>query len=129
MKNRARSGGAVSVTIPDGVALMTAGFNSALGPIPYASHDDPMPPVRPLEVPSFLLRRSSESRPLAVGPDDYDVIGKDGEIIGRIVRTATGPAGKAWMWSVATRRNGEGPVLGYEATREAAMQAFAKAWH
>jgi hypothetical protein len=49
--------------------------------------------------------------------------------VGRIVRTATGPAGKAWMWALATRRRGgEVPVLGYEATREAAMEAFAKSW-
>ena len=58
-----------------------------------------MPPVRPLEIPSLPLRRASESRPLAVGPDDYDVIEKDGEVIGRIVKTATGSAGKPWMWS------------------------------
>ena len=63
-----------------------------------------------------------------MGPDDYDVIGKDGEVTGRIVRTATGPAGKPWMWSIATRHDGQGPVLGYEPTREAAMEAFAKAW-
>jgi hypothetical protein len=63
-----------------------------------------------------------------VGPDDYDVTGKDGEVIGRIVRTATGTAGKPWMWSIATRRDGEGPVLGYEATRDAAMQSLEKAW-
>jgi hypothetical protein len=88
-----------------------------------------MPPVRPLEIPSLLLRRSSESRPLAVGPDDYDVIGKDGEVTGRIVKTATGSAGEPWMWTIAPRQDGEGPVLGYEPTREAAMDAFAKAWH
>jgi hypothetical protein len=32
------------------------------------------------------------------------------------------------MWSLATRQDGDGPVLGYEATREAAMEAFAKSW-
>jgi hypothetical protein len=52
------------------------------------------------------------------------VIGKDAEVIGRIVRTASGPAGKPWMWSITS----EGPVLGNEATREAAMEALAKAW-
>jgi hypothetical protein len=88
-----------------------------------------MPPVRPLEVPALLLRRSSESRPLAVGPDDYDVVGKDAEVIGRIVRTASGPAGKPWMWSITTRQDSVGPVLGYEASREAAMEKFAKSWH
>jgi hypothetical protein len=87
-----------------------------------------MPPVRPLEIPSLLLRRASERRPPATGPDDYDVIGSDGEIVGRIVRNGTGPAGMPWMWSLAARRDGEGPVLGYEATREAAMEAFAKSW-
>ena len=46
-----------------------------------------MPPVRPFEVPDRLLRRASEGRPPAVGPEDYDVIGKDGEVIGRIART------------------------------------------
>jgi hypothetical protein len=68
-----------------------------------------MPPVRPFEVPALLLRRASESRPPAVGPEDYDVIGKDGEVIGRIMRAATGPAGKTLMWSLATRRDVEGP--------------------
>jgi hypothetical protein len=85
-----------------------------------------MPPVRQLEVPALLLRRASESRPPAVGPEDYDVIGVDGEIVGRIVRVGAGSAGTSWMWSVATQRDGEGPVLGYEATRDAAMQAFAQ---
>jgi hypothetical protein len=63
-----------------------------------------------------------------VGPDDYDVIGKDGEVIGRIVRTTPGPSGKTWMWSLATRRYGEGSVLGYEVIREAALRAFAESW-
>ena len=57
------------------------------------------------------------------------MIGKDGEVVGRIIKTGTGPAGMPWMWSFASRRrDGEGPVLGYEATREAAMEAFAKGW-
>jgi hypothetical protein len=64
-----------------------------------------------------------------VGADDYDVIGKDGEVVGRIVGTAAGPAAKTWMWSVATGRDGEGPVLGYGGTREAAMLAFSEVCH
>jgi hypothetical protein len=71
-----------------------------------------MPPVCPLEIPSLLLLRSSESRPLAVGPDDYDVIGKNGEVVGRIIKTGTGRAGMSFMWSLATRRrDDEVPVL------------------
>jgi hypothetical protein len=35
------------------------------------------------------------------------------------VRTATGPAGTTWMWSIAPDgQDGEGPVLGYGPTRE-----------
>jgi hypothetical protein len=88
-----------------------------------------MPPVRSLELPALLLRRASEERPPATGPEDYDVIGVDGEVVGRIVRTGTGPPGMPWLWSLATGRDGEGPVLGYEATRDAAMEAFARVWH
>jgi hypothetical protein len=88
-----------------------------------------MPPVRQLEVPALLLRRASEkSRPPAAGPEDFDVIGVDGEIVGRIVKVGAGSAGTSWMWFVAIQRDGEGPVLGYKATREAAMEAFAKSW-
>ena len=57
------------------------------------------------------------------------VVRKDAETIGRIVRTASGPAGKPWMWSITTRQDSVGPVLGYEASREAAMEKFAKSWH
>jgi hypothetical protein len=56
------------------------------------------------------------------------VIAKDGGVVGRIMKTATGPAGMPWMWSLVARRDCEGPVLGYETTREAAMEAFAKSW-
>jgi hypothetical protein len=99
-----------------------------LGPDVRAPHIPIMPPLRPRHIPALLLRRASESRPPATGAEDYDVIGKDGEVVGRIMKTGTGPAGMPWMWSLAARRDGEGPVLGYEATREAAMEAFAKSW-
>jgi hypothetical protein len=65
----------------------------------------------------LLLRRAWESRPGAVGQDDYDVIVDDGFVIGRIFKATASPAGKPWRWT-----------RGYEATREAAIQAFAKSW-
>ncbi len=37
------------------------------------------------------------------------VVRKDAEAIGRIVRTASGPAGKPWMWSILTRQDSEAP--------------------
>jgi hypothetical protein len=36
----------------------------------------------------MLLRRAFESRPGAEGLDDYDVIGADGLIVGRIFKTS-----------------------------------------
>jgi hypothetical protein len=45
-----------------------------------------MPPVRPLIIPGLRLRRASESRAPEQGPDDYDVINNDGEVVGSIVR-------------------------------------------
>jgi hypothetical protein len=56
---------------------------------------------------------------------DFDVIA-DGEPVGRIVFASTG----VWFWTIdASRMRGHDSFQGYEATREAAMQAFAKSWH
>jgi hypothetical protein len=49
----------------------------------------------------LLLRRVSESRAGAEGQDDYDVIGADGFVIGRIFKASTAPAGTPWMWTHA----------------------------
>jgi hypothetical protein len=35
--------------------------------------------------------------------------------------------GTPWMWTIAY--GGREPAHGYEATRERAMQAFARSWH
>jgi hypothetical protein len=77
----------------------------------------------------LLLRRAWESRPGAVGRDDYDVIVDDGFVIGRIFKATASPAGKPWRWTLAYgQRENRTPTHGYEATREAAIQAFAKSW-
>ena len=40
------------------------------------------------------------------------------------------PAGKPWMWSLAYGQHEDRtPTHGYEPTREAAMQAFARSWN
>jgi len=44
----------------------------------------------------LLVRRVSESRAGAEGHDDYDVIGADGLVIGRIFKASTAPAGRPW---------------------------------
>jgi hypothetical protein len=63
---------------------------------------------------------------LASRDDDYDVL-EHGVVVGRIFVTPAAPAGRQWMWasghSAATVKRA---AHGYEATREAAMAAFAK---
>ena len=40
------------------------------------------------------------------------------------------PAGKPWMWTLAYGQDeGRTPTHGYEPTREAAMEAFARSWN
>jgi hypothetical protein len=78
----------------------------------------------------LILKRASASRPSGQWrDDDYDVL-ENGVVVGRIFHLdAVAPEGRPWMWAsghaagtVARARHG------YEATREAAMAAFAKSW-
>ena len=78
----------------------------------------------------LLLRRVSESRPGADGLDDYDVIAADGSIIGRIFKATRFPNDMPWSWTLAYgHQEDRAPTHGYELTREAAMQAFARSWY
>jgi hypothetical protein len=63
-------------------------------------------------------------------PTLFEVIA-NGRIVGRIIRFSTGrKRSKPWVWSIELPfREGHAPAYGYEATREAAMKAFAKAWN
>src|SRR5262245_17001829 len=47
-------------------------------------------------------------------------------LVGRIVLSPAASSDRQWMWSVDHRDRS--PTRGYEATREAAMVAFAKSW-
>jgi len=81
-------------------------------------------------VSDLLLRRASESRAGAEAPDDYDVIGADGLVIGRIFRASTAPAGTPWMWTLSYGQHEERmPTHGYEPTREAAMSLICSTGH
>ena len=60
--------------------------------------------------------------------DDYDVLA-DGVVVGRIMKAAAKPADASWLWTLAYGQHEDRtPTHGYEATREAAMAAFAKSW-
>jgi hypothetical protein len=79
----------------------------------------------------LLLRPTAESRPGCEegSPDDYDVIGPGGLIIGRIFKAITSPAGTPWMWTLAYGQDEDrSRTHGFEATREAATHAFARSW-
>lgn len=65
----------------------------------------------------------------ARGPNDYEVIADDW-IVGRIVLSDVSPAERPWMWSLDHEfYQVREQTHGYEATREDAMQAFARSWH
>ena len=62
------------------------------------------------------------------GDDDFDVLA-DGAIVDRIMKATAAPVGQPWLWSLAYGHHEDRtPIYGYEATREAAMAAFAKSW-
>jgi hypothetical protein len=77
----------------------------------------------------LVLKRASASRPSGEwNDDDYDVLA-DGAVVGRIFNANAAPAGSPWMWTlIFPHHEGRSPTHGYEATREAAMAAFAKSW-
>jgi hypothetical protein len=53
----------------------------------------------------------------------------DGVVVGRIMKAAASPEGSPWMWTLALGHHEDRTSThGYEATREAAMAAFAKSW-
>jgi hypothetical protein len=80
-------------------------------------------------VATLILKRASTSRPSGEwNDDDYDVL-TDGAVIGRILKVHAAPVGSPWMWTLAFGHHEDRtPTHGYEATREAAMNAFAKSW-
>jgi hypothetical protein len=78
---------------------------------------------------SLILKRASASRPSGEWNDDgFDVLA-DGVVVGRIFQAKAAPVGASWMWDARVRHHEDRThTQGYEATREAAMRAFAKSW-
>jgi hypothetical protein len=75
----------------------------------------------------LILKRASASRPSGEwNDDDFDVLA-DGVVVGRIMEAEAAPVGLPWMWTlIFDYHKDRSPTHGYEATREAAMAAFAK---
>src|SRR5262249_39737200 len=78
---------------------------------------------------SLILKRTSASRPSGEwNDDDVDMLA-EGVAVGRIMKASASPEGIPWMWTLALGQHKDRwPTHGYEATREAAMAAFAKSW-
>ncbi len=75
----------------------------------------------------LILKRASASRPFDEwNEDDFDVLA-DGIVVGRILKVHAAPVGTPWMWTLAFGQH-EDRTPTHEATREAAMAAFAKSW-
>jgi hypothetical protein len=77
----------------------------------------------------LVLKRASASRSSGEwSDDDFDVLA-DGDVVGRIFKVHPAPFGTPWMWTLAFGHHEDRwPTQGYEASREAAMAAFAKSW-
>jgi hypothetical protein len=77
----------------------------------------------------LILKRTSVSRSSGQwSDDDFDVLA-EGVVVGRIFKTNAAPVGSPWMWTLLFGHHEDRtPTHGYEATREAAMAAFAKSW-
>jgi hypothetical protein len=76
----------------------------------------------------LILKRASASRPSGEWrDDDYDVLAS-GEVVGRIMLSRAAPQDRPWIWASGHNGDIRRAAHGYEATREAAMVAFARSW-
>jgi hypothetical protein len=76
----------------------------------------------------YLIQASVSRSSGQWSDDDFDVLA-DGEVVGRIFKANAAPVGSPWMWTlIFPHHEGRTPTHGYEATREAAMAAFARGW-
>jgi hypothetical protein len=62
--------------------------------------------------------------------DQYKVLAGD-RVVGHIRLSESAPANTPWRWTLshAQHKGRRMPTHGYGATREEALQAFAKRWH
>ena len=72
---------------------------------------------------NLLLKRAPDFR-----GDHYDVLADD-KVVGHIMPSDAAPPATPWVWSLAYGQHEDRmPTHGQEATKEAAMQAFARSW-
>jgi hypothetical protein len=60
----------------------------------------------------------------------YEVLDEARNVVGHIMLSDAAPPEMPWIWSIASgHHTGLKSTHGYEATREAAMEAFTRVWH
>jgi hypothetical protein len=77
---------------------------------------------------NLLLQRVGYRSPMQA--DDYDVLGPEGWVIGRIfLRGSPSAEEVTWIWTMVYGFDEERtPTHGQAPTREAALRAFARSW-
>jgi hypothetical protein len=72
----------------------------------------------------LTIERSTE------GGEQYEVLDEARNVVGHIMLSDASPAEMPWIWSIASgHHRGRKYTHGYEATCEAAIEAFARVWH
>jgi hypothetical protein len=75
-------------------------------------------------MPDLALERATD------GGEHYEILDEARNVVGHIMLSDAAPVEMPWIWTiVAGHHLGRMSTYGYEATRDAAMQAFAKNWH
>ena len=111
-------------------ARLTGRLLDGGGASPRAEERQPLEKTRlGMEKDYLTLKRAATSRPSGEwNDDDFDVLA-DSVVVGRIMKVHAAPVGTPWMWTLTFGHHEDRtPTHGYEATREAAMAAFAKSW-
>lgn len=75
-------------------------------------------------MPDLTLERAT------VGGEHYEVLDEARNVVGHIMLSDAAPVEMPWIWTIAAVHHpGRKSTYGYEPTRDAAMQAFARSWH
>ena len=75
-------------------------------------------------MPSLILELATDHG------NHYEVLDEARNVVGHIMLSDAAPPEMPWIWSISSGHHaGRKPTYGYEATCEAAMEAFARVWH
>jgi hypothetical protein len=76
---------------------------------------------------ALILKRASALRRLWRWRNDIYDVKADDIVVGHIFLSPAAPEHRPWMWT-SNEHQGRPPAFGYEATRDDALRALARAW-